>query len=321
MNAPTPRPSLSAQEALGPETNLDAFRADRTYLGADHLRNEKRTRLVAAICVVSLAIQVGGGLAFNSMALVAGGVHMAGHVAALAVAAAAYALARRYAADRRFSFGTGKIGYLAAFANAVVLGATALVVLGESVERLFTPHEVGYGSALPLAVASLAINLVCAWLLRPAGKTHDHRHDKLGDLNLSVAHLHLTADAAVSALAIAGLGAGRLFGWTWADPAAGVLGAVLIAQFALVLLRRAGAVLLDMNPSPELAAEIRQRLEAEGGRVIDLHLWRLGPGHHAVIVVVAGADARPVDLYRARLAGLSGLSHVTIEVRPEGAAR
>lgn len=313
MNAPPPRLPRSAQTPPPAEGSLDAFRVDGAYLGADHLRNEKRTRLVATICVASLALQVGGGLAFNSMALVAGGVHMAGHVAALAVAAAAYALARRYAADRRFSFGTGKVGYLAAFANAVVLAMTALVVLGESIERIVTPHDVGYASALPLAVASLAINLVCAWLLRPTQRAHDH--DKLGDLNLSVAHLHLTADAAVSVLAIAGLGAGRLFGWTWADPAAGVLGAVLIAQFALVLLRRAGAVLLDMNPSPELAAQVRARLEGEGGRVIDLHLWRLGPGHHAVIVVVDGADARPAEVYRERLNGLPGLSHVTIEVR------
>lgn len=313
MNAPT------ARKALEPDASLDAFRADRTYLGADHLRNERRTRLVAAICVVSLVIQVGGGLAFNSMALVAGGVHMAGHVAALVIAAAAYALARRYAADRRFSFGAGKIGYLAAFANAVVLGVTAVVVLVESVERIVAPAEVGYHAALPLAAAGLVINLFCAWLLRPAHRAHDH--DRLGDLNLSVAHLHLAADAAVAGLAIVGLGAGQLFGWAWADPAAGVLGAALIAQFAFVLMSRAGAVLLDMNPSPELAEEIRRRLQAEGGRVIDLHLWRLGPGHHAVIAVVAGADARPAEAYRVRLADLPGLSHITIEVRPEAPAR
>ncbi len=307
--------AASPREGVEAETPLDAFRNDRAYLGADHLRNEKRTRLVAAICVISLALQVGGGLAFNSMALVAGGLHMAGHVAALVVAAAAYGLARRYADDRRFSFGTGKIGYLAAFANAVVLGVTALFVLIESVQRIVDPHHVDYHGALPLAAAGLAINLFCAWLLRPVHRIH--AHDDFGDLNLNVAHLHLAADAAVAALAIAGLGAGRLFGWTWTDPAAGVLGALLIGQFAVTLLRRSGAVLLDMNPSRKLAEEIRERLQGAGGRVIDLHLWRLGPGHHAVIVVVSGADAQPAAVYRSRLAGLPGLSHVTIEVRQE----
>ncbi|MFN3521081.1 MAG: cation diffusion facilitator family transporter [Phenylobacterium sp.] len=309
MTAANPR------EALDAET-LDAFRTDRSYLGADHRRNERRTRVVAAICVLSLALQVAGGLAFNSMALLAGGLHMAGHVAALVVAAGAYGLARRFAADPRFAFGTGKIGYLAAFANAVVLGVTAVVVLAESVERIAAPHEVGYHAALPLAGASLAINLLCAWLLRPAPRAHDH--DEFGDLNLNVAHLHLTADAAVAVLAILGLGAGELLGWTWADPAAGLLGALLIAQFALTLMRRAGGVLLDMNPSPALASEIRRRMQEAGGRVLDLHLWRLGPGHHAVILVVAGDGAGSPQDYRARLAGLPGLSHVTIEVRPKG---
>lgn len=294
---------------------LDAFRGDRIYLGADHVRNERRTWLVAAICVGALVVQVGGGLAFNSMALVAGGLHMAAHVAALVVAAAAYGLARRYAADSRFSFGTGKLGYLAAFGNAVVLGGAAVAVLVESLQRIIAPEHVGYEEALPLAAVALAINVFCAWLLRP-GVTR-HSHDETGDLNLSVAHFHLAADAAVSVLGIAGLAAGRLLQWEWADPLAGLLGAGLIAHFAVSLLRRAGAVLLDMNPSPELAAKIRERLEREGEQVIDLHLWRLGPGHHAAIVVMSVRSPQSSEAYRERLAGLSGLSHLTIEVRQE----
>jgi cation diffusion facilitator family transporter len=302
-----PDPSRPDQKAL------DAFREDRTYLGADHVRNERRTWLVAAICVGALVLQIAGGLAFNSMALVAGGLHMAAHVAALLVAAVAYGLARRFADDPRFSFGTGKLGYLAAFGNAVVLGGAALAVLVESVERLISPQTVGYGEALPLAGAALVVNVFCAWLLRP-GKTR-HEHDDAGDLNLSVAHFHLAADAAVSVLAIGGLAAGRLLDWRWADPAAGLLGAVLIGHFAVSLLRRAGAVLLDVNPSPALAAQIRERLQRDGEEVIDLHLWRLGPGHHAAIVVMAVVSPQSSEAYRARLAGLPGLSHLTIEVR------
>ena len=104
---------------------MDAFRGDRVYLGADHARNERRTRIVAVICAVSLVAQVTGGLVFNSMALTAGGLHMAAHLAALLTASVAYAAARRYASDRRFSFGTGKLGYLAGFANAVMRAVAA----------------------------------------------------------------------------------------------------------------------------------------------------------------------------------------------------
>ncbi|HEY3695212.1 cation diffusion facilitator family transporter [Phenylobacterium sp.] len=292
---------------------LDEFRGDRVYLGADHARNERRTWIVAGVCAATLVAQVAGGLAFHSMALTASGLHMGAHVAALGVAAAAYALARRHAQDARFSFGTGKLGYLAGFANAVVLAVTAIAIGVESVQRVISPEAVDYAQAVPLAVAGLAVNLVCVWLLQPSRAVHEHG----ADLNLSAAHLHLSADAATSVLAIGGLLAGQRFGWTWTDPAAGLVGAVLVARFAWSLLSRAGPALLDMNPSPELTAEIRARLGAEGERVVDLHLWRLGPGHHAAVAVVASGAPLPPDAYRARLNGLAGLSHVTVEVRRE----
>jgi len=252
-------------------------------------------------------------VAFRSMALTASGLHMAAHVAAMGVAAGAYALARRWARDRRFAFGTGKLGYLAGFANAVVLAVVAVLIAVESLTRLITPEAVAYDAALPLAVAGLAVTLVCVLLLKPVRGAHGHDHE--GDLNITAAHLHLTADAAVSVLAIAGLLAGRQFGWAWADPAAGLLGAGLVAQFSLSLVRRGAAALLDMTPSPELAAEIRNRLQAGGERVIDLHLWRLGPGHFAAVATVAAPPGRTSEAIRSRLTGLASLSHVTIELR------
>lgn len=298
---------------------MDAFRVDRTYLGAHHSRNERRAWLAAGICAVTFLVQILGGLAFNSIALLAGGVHMAAHVAALTIAAMAYLLARRYARDRRFAFGTGKIGYLAAFTNAVALAITAAVLAGESITRLTHPEAADFHGATPVAVSVLAINLLCMWLLRPAEAPHDESED--GDLNLSAAHLHLAADVAVSILTIAGLLAGEHLGWTWADPLAGVLGALLVARFAWSLARRSGGVLLDMSPKPALAEGIGERLGAAGGRVTDLHLWRLGPGHHAAIAVVTDAHGRPPAHYRAALADLPGLSHVTLEVRPEAPHR
>ncbi len=242
------------------------------------------------------------------MALTASGLHMAAHVAALLVAAGAYGLARRHAASSRFAFGTGKFGYLAGFANAVVLGMTAILIAVESIQRLLAPETVDYASALPLAVAGLGVTLICVWLLKP---TEEGRHD----LNISAAHLHLSADALFGVLAIAGLLAGQRLGWARADPVAGLGGAFLVAQFALSLIRRAGAALLDANPSSQLTDEMRTRLEAQGERVLDLHLWPLGPGHHAAVAVVFSSKPLPAEAYHARLKGLEGLSHVTIEVR------
>ena len=313
MSAAPSATIASAAERRAPR-GLDAFRVDSTYLGADHSRNARRTWIVAGICLVMLAVQLAGGAMFHSMALTASGLHMAAHVAVLATAAGAYFLARRWAADPRFAFGAGKVGYLAGFANAVVLAVSAIGIGAESLQRLFAPEAVEYGSAIPLAAAGLAVNLVCVRLLRPTGQAA-HRHDHEGDLNLSAAHLHLSADAIISALTIAGLAAARAFGWSFADPLLGLAGAGLVAQFAITLIRRTGAALLDVNPSPVLTAEIRQRLEAEGGRVLDLHLWRLGPGHHAAVAVVAADPPAAAENYRARLNDLPGLSHLTVEVR------
>ncbi|HEX6860735.1 MAG TPA: CDF family Co(II)/Ni(II) efflux transporter DmeF [Caulobacteraceae bacterium] len=298
-------------------TAMDAFTRDRVYLGADHARNEARTRIAAVVSTFSLFAQIGGGLIFNSMALTAGGLHMAAHVAALVTASAAYALARRYAADGRFSFGTGKLIYLAGFANAVALAVTALLIGIEFVERLIHPVHVEYEAAGWVAGASLLVNIVCALLLKPADHSHAHDHD--GDLNIGAVYVHLWADVLMSLLALGGLYAGQALGWTWADPVAGFLGAVLVARFAWGLLRRSGLVLLDVNPSAELTAEVRERLSRAGERILDLHLWRLGPGHHALIAVIAADDPQDPLAYRQRLAGLPGLSHITVEVRPSGA--
>ncbi len=140
---PAPRlfEAAEGQDPLGPDAlGADAFRGDRIYLGADHRRNERRTWIVTGICAATLAAQVAGGIVFRSMALTASGLHMAAHVAALLVAAGAYGLARRHAQDPRFAFGTGKLGYLAGFANAVVLGMTAVLIAVESVKRLLAPR-------------------------------------------------------------------------------------------------------------------------------------------------------------------------------------
>ena len=134
------------------------------------------------------------------------------------------------------------------------------------------------------------------------------------DNNMRAAIVHVIADAAVSVMVIVGLSLAWLFGWVWMDPLAGVVGALVIASWSYSLIRDTGAVLLDMNPDPRTASGIREIVEAGGDRLEDLHLWRLGPGHLGAIVSVTTRQARGPDYYRARLAPLRGLSHLTIEV-------
>ena len=126
----------------------------------------------------------------------------------------------------------------------------------------------------------------------------------------------MVADAAVSLLAIVGLLAGRQLGWNWMDPVMGMVGAYVIARWSVGLLKATGGVLLDMNPGQALAATIRRRIETDGDRIADLHVWRVGPGHNAASMVVFSPHDLAPSAYRARLAGIATLSHVTIEVEP-----
>ena len=311
--------------------SIDDWRHEHVFLGIDHARNERRSWAVVALCGAMMAAEIAGGWLTGSMALIADGLHMSTHAGALVIAACAYAYARRHARDERFAFGTGKLGELAAYSSAIVLALIALAIGVESVLRLAHPVEIAFGEAIPLAGLGLLVNLVSAWLLRgddhhDHGHAHDHHHEHAhhhenhhhghADLNLSAAYIHVLADAAVSVLALVGLSAGLVFGWLWLDPVMGIIGALVIANWAWRLLRAAGAVLLDMRPEGELAQEIRRRLEDDGDRIADLHLWRVGPGHYAALVSLVSDRPEPPQAYKARLAGLAGLSHLTIEVQP-----
>ena len=119
-----------------------------------------------------------------------------------------------------------------------------------------------------------------------------------------------------SLLAISALAAAAYFGLPRLDPIAGFIGTIVISVWAFSLIRSASAVLLDAVPSKARAALIRQRLERADDRVTDFHLWRLGPGHLGVLAVVVSRNPRAPEHYKARLAGIGGLSHVHIEVNP-----
>lgn len=295
---------------------------DHVFLGDDHARNERRTWMVIAVTAVMMVAEIAGGSIFGSMALTADGWHMATHAAAMLIAALAYRYARRHAHDPRFTFGTGKLGDLAGFASAIVLALIALLIAWESLMRLRTPVAVDFREALAVAVIGLAVNLVCAWLLKDDHAHHhghDHAHHHGQDRNLRAAYLHVLADALTSVTAIVALTLGLLYGWLWLDPAMGIVGALVIARWSWGLIRDTGATLTDYLPEGEdLPQEIEAIIAGEGGTITDLHVWRLGPGHHGAIVSLVADQPRPPSHYRARLSAIHDLSHVTVEVESRG---
>ncbi|MDR3514782.1 MAG: CDF family Co(II)/Ni(II) efflux transporter DmeF [Azospirillaceae bacterium] len=396
------------------------------FLGTEHARHERRAWWVIALCTTMMVVEIGGGLSFGSLALIADGLHMSTHASALLLAALAYTFARRHAADPRFTFGTGKLGDLAGFASAIILAMIGLLIAYEAVDRLLHPVAIDYREAIVIAVLGLVVNIVSAGLLSRGGHDHGHGHGHGGhapdheepeqsvivggrtlgvsvvedgvpprfrlrfavdrpsaervtietlrpdgarqlfamiargqylesvdeipephaftaririeditgeavfaeddahhagattirDNNFRSALVHILADAAVSGLVIIGLVLGWLFGLSWMDPLVGIAGATVIGTWAFALVRDTGLVLLDTVPDPGLARRLRQTIEADGDRLVDLHLWRLGPGHLGAIVSIATDKVRDAAFYRQRLQPFHALSHLTVEVDP-----
>jgi len=273
---------------------------------------ESRTMLVIALTAGMMVVEIAAGLAFGSMALLADGLHMASHAAALSVAAAAYVYARRHAADERFSFGAGKVNALAGFTGAVLLAVFALLMAGESVHRMLAPVGIAFDRAVFVAAVGLAVNGVSAVLL---GHRHDGEAEHHHDHNLRSAYLHVMADALTSVLAILALLAGKYLGLVWMDPVMGIVGALLVARWAVGLLRTTSGVLLDRQAPEHVGESIREAVAGDSdAEVADLHVWSVGPGIYSVIVSVVTSAPQPPEHYKRLMPERLNLVHRTVEV-------
>ena len=279
---------------------------------------EMRTLIVVGITATMMVVEIAAGLVYGSMALLADGLHMASHAAALGIAFLAYVIARRLAADERFSFGTGKLNSLAGFASAVLLLGFALIMVTESTSRFISPVEISYDQALVVAVVGLIVNGVSAWIFAATphdhhghGHSHAHHHDH----NLRAAYLHVLADALTSVLAIIALLAAKFYGLNWLDPFMGLVGAALVSRWSYGLIKDSARVLLDRQADDETVAAIRKALESDAGeRITDLHCWSIGPGIYAADLAIVSDDPQPPAYYRSRIPPELGIVHATVEV-------
>ncbi len=307
--------------------DLSQWSHDHVFNEASHAA-ERGTRAVMWITAAMMVVEIVAGWWFNSMALLADGWHMSSHAVAIGVSAFAYASARRHARDPRFAFGTWKIEVLGGFASAIFLLGVAVMMVAGSVERMFSPQPIHYLEALVVAAVGLIVNVVCALILGNAHEHHHshgdersdhHEHDHDHDLNLKSAYVHVIADAATSVLAIVALAGGWRYGWSWLDPTMGIVGAVLVGVWAKNLLAETGTVLLDREMDHPVVAEIREAVEtgteADGTRIADLHVWRVGKRRYSCALTVVTHDSGLTPgVVRRRLAVHEEIAHATIEI-------
>jgi cation diffusion facilitator family transporter len=255
---------------------------------------------------------------------------MASHAAALGINAFAYVYARHHAHDDSYSFGTGKVNTLGGFTGAVLLAGFAFLMASESVQRLISPVSIAFNQAIFVAVLGLIVNGISMLVL---GHGHDHDHNEEGgpdpehehhhiearhdahDHNLASAYLHVLADALTSLLAIVALLAAKYLDLTFMDPLMGIVGAILVARWSLGLLRSTAAVLLDRTAPVKICEAVRKSIEAvDDNRIVDLHVWCIGLGMYAAVVVVVSPFARPPTHYKSLIPSNLGIVHTSVEV-------
>jgi cobalt-zinc-cadmium efflux system protein len=254
--------------------------------------------------------EAGWGLWAGSVALLADAGHNLSDVLGLAVAWAGATLARR-APSKRFTYGLKGSTILAALVNGLLLLVALGAIVLEAAQRLASPRDVPGLTVAAVAAVGIAVNGVTAWLFARG------RHD---DINIRGAHLHMAADAAVSAGVVAAGVAIWATGWHWLDPVTSlVLAAIIIVQ-TLDLLREAAEMALAAVPRGIDYDRVAAALGELPGvaQVHDLHIWPMSttePVLTAHLVMPAGppGDAflrRAEAMLRARF----GIGHATLQV-------
>ena len=272
---------------------------------------QRRLIWVLALTVAYAGAEIAGGLASNSLALLADAGHMATDALALGLAVLAGWFARR-PPDAGRTFGYQRAEILAALTNGVILVVICGFIFWEALHRFAAPPAVATGLMAWIAAGGLAVNLVSAWLL------HGHTHG----LNVRAAFLHVLGDLLGSIGALVAAALIGLLGWRVADPLASVfIGGIIVFSSARLVLASVH-VLMEGAPAHLDPEEIRRYLRGLPGvaDVHDLHLWSLGgrapllTAHLVVDLSVRGHDVLRTATSELRL--LYGIEHVTIQIEP-----
>lgn len=284
--------------------------------------NERVTLIVVIITLVTMITEIVAGIISGSMALLSDGVHMGTHALALFITLGAYIIARRNRSNPSFSFGTGKVGILGGYTNAILLIVAGVFMAIESVERLIAPVRILFNEAIVIAVIGLVVNVLSAFILSKGEGSHhhgnhlhdvDHSHE---DHNLKAAYLHVITDALTSVLAIGALLSGKFLGFIWADPFVGILGAIVVIRWAIGLLKSTGAILLDKGDFNDEIKKIRQHLIRNGAVIHDIHIWQLSENNRSLIVSLeCGTNRGPQD-YHKLISEVATFQHITVEINP-----
>ena len=285
---------------------------------AHHHNNERRVAWAALLTGLFMLAEIAGGFISGSLALLADAGHMLADFIALAMAWAAFRIARR-APDWRHSFGFDRFQILVAFVNGLSLFAIAGWIIYEAIGRLFEPNEILGDTMLAIALAGLLVNIAAFVILAGADREN---------LNIRAAAIHVIGDLLGSAAAILAAIVILLTDWLPADPILSLLVALLILRSAWSVVRKSAHILLQGAPdgldSQTVAADLMAHIpEIEG--VHHVHAWSITQERpmmtlHARIAAAPhlspARGSEVVAAIKTRLAERFGATHATVEIEP-----
>lgn len=283
-------------------------------------RQEKKIKWVVLITLMTMTAEISTGIWAGSMALLADGVHMGVHALALGLASFAYYFTRKYATDRSFSWGSGKINGLIAYTNAIFLVITVLLIIYESLARLIHPVLMHYQEAALVAVLGFLVNAISVLIFihdssasdstNMAASYHEHDH------NFKAVISHVLADTLTSVGAIAGIMAAYFFGWNWLDPVIGLLASLLILKWCYSLLKQSSSLLLDKEADFSVRQQVIDALKKVNPRVkiIDLHIWCVGLNSWVMVALLHSSANYSSEDYRLAVEEIKGMHHPIVEL-------
>ncbi|MEZ8166940.1 CDF family Co(II)/Ni(II) efflux transporter DmeF [Vibrio tasmaniensis 1F-187] len=288
-------------------------------------QGEKRTFYVLLLTIITMVVEIVAGTIYGSMALLADGWHMGTHAAAFGITLFAYRYAKKHAESERFSFGTGKVSVLGGYTSAIALGIVALLMLVESVHRLFNPQAIQFNEAIIVACIGLTVNVVSMFLLGDHHHDHDSDHNHMHgehhhDHNLRAAYMHVLADTLTSLLAIVALLFGKFYGWNWLDAAMGMVGAFVIAKWTMNLMKQTSPILLDENIHQDYRDSVTETLTPYAS-VTDFHMWKVSGHHYSAAITLESNSDKTVSEYKQMLSKFDKINHLTLEVHSNDHAK
>jgi cation diffusion facilitator family transporter len=224
--------------------------------------------ITLALNFIIPVVQIIGGIAAHSMALISDATHNFSDFTAILISYIALKIGKK-GASLQNTFGYRRAEILAALLNvAILLGASAIIIYGAFL-RIQNPEIVSGGLVMGIAAIGVIGNGFSAWLL--------HR-DAKDSLNVRGAFLHMMGDMLTS---VAVLLNGLILiykPWYWLDPLLSLLIVIFIMKNCWTILKESTAILMNATPEHLDIQAVQTFLQnfPDISGVHYLHAWSLG---------------------------------------------